>query len=419
MDAKNILGKARIKLSPGESAAHNLHKHTIRAAESDFCDTRPSLIHLVGFTEDESTDLQTDTSQPMTKVPSRGKRGLSQEYDDRQCRQYQSELYGIGGHGILIPPSAEILEVDGVRLPITGVTKLQKSPYPFLFLPKGIHYVRFRPDEFSVQVKVEQEPRNILPEYNDGFLRTDYDAMRQYFGLSKATDPIQLGQIITRAGDAFDGYTQPFLLNIHAAYHISKGENVAARRKYNRALYINPTFSPSHLNLAWIHFNQKQYESAKREVRLAAAFNVGNVFGLKKEIVDLEQEINQKLKDLSKDEEIAASMVAFSSSAYLPREFLSEQDKSMRALMEAVSKYAILEEERAKILANLAIHFSDEGKNGWALHSFRNAMRVLRMGGQEKYPLAKKIMIQMIKCCKGEYANERAEYVQMYKMAFE
>ena len=91
----------------------------------------------------------------------------------------------------------------------------------------------------------------------------------------------------------------------------------------------------------------------------------------------------------------------------------------MKALMEAVSKYAVLEEERAKILANLAIHFSDEGKDGWALHSFRNAMRVLRMGGQEKYPLAKKIMIQMIKCCKDEYANERVEYVQMYKMAFE
>ena len=85
----------------------------------------------------------------------------------------------------------------------------------------------------------------------------------------------------------------------------------------------------------------------------------------------------------------------------------------MRALLEGISKYAVEDAERAKILNNLAVHFADRGRPERALHHFREALAVLKLAGPERFELAARVFANMSRVCRKAGFDEADEYEQM------
>ena len=85
----------------------------------------------------------------------------------------------------------------------------------------------------------------------------------------------------------------------------------------------------------------------------------------------------------------------------------------MTALVEGISKYAVEEAERGKILNNLAVHFADRGRPELALHHFREALAVFKLAGPERFELATRVFSNMSHVCRKAGFEEADEYDQM------
>ncbi len=313
--------------------------------------------------------------------------GTSRQYDNFQCMRIQAQ------HGIRIPPAAAILEVDGLRLRIANPSRLAQSPVPILYLPRGSHAVCFRSNEQPVPATIE------------GDFAAAYERMRGFFGIPEA---IRSREIFQRAAWAMDVHGAPFLLNLSGAQYAAEKKWKAAQRKFRRALGINPMFSPAHLNLAECLLQEGARDEAAREVELADVFNVGNVFGLADAIVQARRRLGLPLE--SRDTIDAADLV------YVSREKQSEEDVRMVALLEAVSKYAVRDEERAKVLNNLAVHFAQSDRPELALHYFHNALEVTQHAGEGRHQLARQIFSHIRAVCRKAGFDEETEYRQMELM---
>ena len=88
----------------------------------------------------------------------------------------------------------------------------------------------------------------------------------------------------------------------------------------------------------------------------------------------------------------------------------------MTALLQGISKYAVRDAQRGKILNNLAVHFADTGRPELALHHFRNALAVVKYAGPERYVLARQIFSNMSDACRKAGFAEAKEYQQMRHM---
>ncbi len=220
------------------------------------------------------TSLGARQSLPGSAAPPRATRGEltgeSQQYDDAQCRQIQAR------HAVRIPPGATILEVDGVRLPILHPERLAESPAPYLFLPPGSHAVRFRPDDQPATVAIASS------------LFDEYQEMRRFFGVGTS---VRGEELVSRSARALDCHGSPFLLSFAGSGYAAAGDWGAAERKFRRALGVNPAFSPAHLNLAECLLRRSADGEAAREIALAEAFNVGNVFGLAGAVAEFRQRV--------------------------------------------------------------------------------------------------------------------------------
>ncbi len=335
-------------------------------------------------TLDAAPTATVGATQGPTPSRPRGLSGLSQKYDDFQCRRIQETF------GTLIPAGATVLEVDGDRLPITNVQQLQAGLAPFLFLPKGEHAVQFATGERPISVTVADH------------LGDTYQDMRTFFGLP---DGIRSDELFSRGARAMDVHSAPFLLNFLGGWYAGQGQWAAAERKFRRSVRVNPAFAPAHLNLAHCLARRQDQEGAARELRLAQAFNIGNVFGLNAGVVALRRQLDLPLEE--------REPVAFLADLYIASEPLTVEDERLTALMLALSKYAVRDEDRGKVLNNLAVHFADSDKPETALEYFRTSLAALKNAGPERFALARQVLSHMDAACRRAGFEEADEYRHM------
>ena len=333
------------------------------------------------------TGIGAEPSSPGSAAPlgatSQGLTGVSRQYDDLQCRLIQAR------HAIRIPPGATILEVDGVRLPILHPERLAESPAPYLFLPPGTHAVGFRPGERPLSVTIAS---NLFDEYQ---------GMRRFFGVGGS---VRAEELMSRSARVLDCHGAPFLLSFAGSRYAAAGDWGAAERKFRRALSVNPAFSPAHLNLAECLLRRSAEAEAAREIALADAFNVGNVFGLAGAVAEFRQRVTEKV----------AGPLDAAAISYVTIEALTEEDRRLVALLEGASKYAVRDEERGKILNNLAVHFADTGRPERALDHFHHALAALREADpRARYEVARQVLVNMSEVCRKAGFGEAEEYRQM------
>ncbi len=311
--------------------------------------------------------------------------GASRRYDNLECQQIQAR------HAIRVPAGATILEVDGQRLPVARPEVLAAAPAPYLFLPRGSHAVCFRPNDYPVPAVIQGE------------LVEEYESMRRFFGVG---NKVKMGELVARAARTMDTHSAPFLVNFMGAHYAAAGQWDVAERKFRRALGINPAFGPAHLNLAECLLRRTARDEAIREVLLAEAFNVGNVFGLAGAIAGIRQRLAIP-PDTARPIDLSAV------SSYVAGETPTEEDRRITAILEGLSKYAVRDEDRAKILNNLAIHFAESGRPELALHHFHQSLAVVRQAGEGRFELARKVFGNIKTVCRKAGFAEADEYEQM------
>jgi tetratricopeptide (TPR) repeat protein len=250
--------------------------------------------------------------------------------------------------------------------------------------------VQFAPGERPIEVQIADH------------LGATYEDMRRYFGLP---DAVRSDELFSRGARAMDVHQAPFLLNFMGGSYAAQGQWAAAERKFRRSLRVNPAFAPAHLNLAQCLLKRQDREGAIRELRLAEAFNVGNVFGLNAPVVAMRRELGLALDD--------RQPAAIRGDLYIAAEPLTEEDERMVAIMEALSKYAVREEDRGKVLNNLAVHFADSDKTETGLEYFRRALAAFKDAGPERFALAKKVLSHMEAACRKAGFEEADEYRRM------
>jgi tetratricopeptide (TPR) repeat protein len=315
--------------------------------------------------------------------------GISNQYDDPHCQKLQLRF------AWRVPAAAEFLEVNGERLPISGFDDLRNVRAPYLFLPRGRHAIRLRLGEQPIRVEIEDH------------LASTESAMRGFFDVG---GKVRRQDLLARGARAMDVHGAPFLLNMMGAAFIADDEWAAAERKFRRSLAVNPFFGPAHLNLAVCLFKRNAAEAGIRELRLADALNVGNVFGLSGAITKLRRQ-----HDSPESPEDILEAIPLHVARYVSPEPLTLEDERLTALMTALAKYAVREEDRGKILNNLAIHFSETGKAETALEHFRSALAALKLAGPERFALAEKVLSHMETACRKSNFPEAEEYAFMRK----
>lgn len=325
----------------------------------------------------------TPRPRPRPRAP-QGLSGVSREYDDLHCQRIQHQF------GVRVPNGATIIEVNGEVLPLLDVSQLSEVRSPYLLLPRGTHQVRFRPRERAIEVKVDES-------FHD-----TYSKMRQFFDAGGQT---RIGELLSRGARAMDVHQAPYLLNLHGGAYAQQDQWAAAERKFRRALRVNPLFAPAHLNMAYALHRRGDQAGAERELMLADALNVGNVCGIAPGIVQLRRELNLEITEIKP----ASLNVA----TYISLESLSADDEHLIALVEAISKYAVLDEERAKVLNNLGAHFADSGKPERALAHYRDALGALKFAGPDRFQLAEQVLGHMSQACRQANFAEADEYEQM------
>ena len=87
--------------------------------------------------------------------------------------------------------------------------------------------------------------------------------------------------------------------------------------------------------------------------------------------------------------------------------------RRITALLEGISKYAVDDDDRGKILNNLAVHFADTDRPRLALYHFRNALAVVKVAGPERFELATRVFSSMSRVCRKAGFEEAVEYEQM------
>jgi tetratricopeptide (TPR) repeat protein len=326
------------------------------------------------------------TVQPRKSASGGGLSGVSKQYDDQHCQKLQLQF------SWRVPAAAEFVEVNGERLPIVGFDNLRKVRAPYLFLPRGEHAIRLRTGEQPIRVTIADH------------LAPADSAMRSFFDVD---GNVHRQDLLARSARAMDVHGAPFLLNMTGAASIADGEWASAERKFRRSLVVNPFFAPAHLNLAVCLFKRNEVEAGIRELRLAEALNVGNVFGFAAAITRLRRQYIPP--------DAALEAIPLDVAQYVSSELLTVEDERLTALMTAMAKYAVREEDRGKILNNLAVHFSETGKAETALEHFRSALAALKLAGPDRFALAEKVLSHMESACRRSNFPEAEEYAFMRK----
>lgn len=296
-----------------------------------------------------------------------------------------------------IPLTAQTTEivVDGIRLPLTPLSGLERFGHPSLYIPRGQHRIGLGSAPTRVAV-------------SKGSYAQAYRARRQ--ALAASSDGGRK-TLLTELARSFDHPRTPEALHLLGLLHHRAGRTAAAARLYARALWINPAFSPSHLDLALLRFEAGARPDGIRELLLARAFNPIDVFGIDPLIARLAATHQVDL----------AGRVTLDAAHYLdPRsEPLTELDQRMVRFCLGVTRYLDSDLERAKLLSNLGRHFAQQRKPVRARYWYHRGLSRLARFGRSRASLAAAAVIygNLARTYPSTDGGQAADYRQMAEIA--
>lgn len=161
----------------------------------------------------------------------------------------------------------------GKRVVVNGRTSFFKVPYDGfpLYLPRGKHRVSQGSDVQTVSVS---------RSYGDHYYK-------EAESLTNKEGEIDYQQVVVQIVNELGHPQEAYLLNLLAHHYLKQKKYDAARRVLFRALAVDPTFAPAHLNLSWVYLKQKKEEEAKRELRLAEDMDATGTFALERGMAEI------------------------------------------------------------------------------------------------------------------------------------
>ncbi|MDF1660584.1 MAG: hypothetical protein P1V97_02345, partial [Planctomycetota bacterium] len=166
-----------------------------------------------------------------------------------------------------------VLLVGGKRVVVNGRTSLFKVPYDDfpLFLPRG---------KFRISQGSDVQTISVGKSYGDHY----YKQAKQLMDNDGEIDYERVvAQIVNELGHPKEAY----LLNLLAHHYLKKKKYDAARRALFRALAIDPSFAPAHLNLAWVYMKKKLEKECEFELRITEDMDSTGTFGLERGIAEI------------------------------------------------------------------------------------------------------------------------------------
>jgi tetratricopeptide (TPR) repeat protein len=296
--------------------------------------------------------------------------------------------------GVLMPPGASLIEIDGVELPIRNAAELAGKGGVPLVLPLGRHVIRFTKSD---------SPRVVEPRrwFSDVYL--------------EATAALQengrwsFDRLLDQSRQTLDRFAEPIVPHCWGNYYWQEGELEAAARQYIWAVQIAPTFAPAYLNLAALAHQRGAGATAHRYLRLADLWNAQNAYGLSKALAQLRGTLGEPDATATEDEP----------DWYVStQDELSERDRDMAAVLHSAAEFSPRIAERAKILNNLGAYFEYVGKPDRALESYRSAAAVLGTAklSSEEQRVIHGILENLARVCRKSDMPEHRRYERLQAM---
>ena len=362
-------GKPRVDDEPRPS----VFRPTVPDSES-----RPTRIEATGPGKSDSKEKHVEAPSKSPEVPT-------------AARPEVPETWSLRDFGVTIPPGANMIEVDGVELPVRRPANLSVSNGTTLVLSPGKHVVRFSRSD---------APRVVEPK------RWFLDAYRELSGQMMNDGRWSFDRLLEASGRTLDRFTEPLVPHFWGNYYWQEGQRDAAARQYQWALQIAPTFVPAYFNLALIEQQRGNPRSARRYLRLASLWNTQNAYGLSLALHGLQTALDSAESGREADEPdwYTAEDVQ-----------LESRDRDMIAVMRSAAEFAPRTSDRAKILNNIGAYFEHSGKPELALENYRSAAGVFstgRLEPEEKLVIAA-VLENLARVCRDAGMPEHRRYERL------
>lgn len=224
-----------------------------------------------------------------------------------------------------------VLLTAGKRVVINGRTSLFKIPYDDfpLFLPPGKYRVSQGSDVQTVSVS---------NSYGDHYFK-------EVERLTDNEGQIDYDRVVAQIVNELSHPQEAYLLNLLAHHYLKRKKYDAARRTLFRALTIDPSFAPAHLNLAWVYLKKKQEKECEFELRLAEDMDATGTFGLERGAAVIRHGLSYKKKTpvkldaaryqfkLTVDDPVVDACFLFEKFAKTPLDAISAQNNAALRLL--------------------------------------------------------------------------------------
>jgi hypothetical protein len=301
--------------------------------------------------------------------------------------------------GVVIPPDATEIEIDGVALAVRDVDELAVQGRTGLVLPLGRHVVRFAR---TGPPRAVEPKRWFLDAYREAATQVQEDG-RWSFEL-----------LLELSRRRMDRFSDPLVPHFWGNYYWQEGQLDAAARHYAWALALAPTFAPSYFNLAQLWHERGDDAKARRYLRLAELWNVQNAYGLSLATTTLRMAL-----DAAELPAPAETAEADERDWYVAEhDALSARDRDMLAVLRSAAEFAPQLAERAKVLNNIGAYFEHAGKAELALEHYRAAAGVFGDAklSREDSLVIRGILANMTRLCRKTDMAEYQRYERLQAM---
>ena len=293
--------------------------------------------------------------------------------------------------GITIPAAAQMIELDGIRLPVGDLTEWSRRvPLP-LVLPRGIHRVRFR---------AGGPARLVAPR------RWFWDVYREAMAKAQQDGKWSFELLIQFSQHDLDRFTDPLVPHFWGNFFWQEGDRAAAARHYRWALHIVPTFAPSYFNLAQFELERGNQAEAVGYLRLADLWNAQNAYGLNIASAALWSKLPVEQTNSGPVRLIPIDTI------------LAQQDRDMVATLRSAAAFATRATEHVKILNNLGAYFEHIGRPELALEHYRAAVVALEAPqlDADQRRVLRAVFQNMARVCRNADMAESIRYERLQAM---
>ncbi len=261
---------------------------------------------------------------------------------------------------VAIPADTRRISVDGVTLQLKPLSDIARFGRPALYVPRGRHLIR---------VGQQTAYRAYLSK------QSYWNGYRQRREKTASQGAAGRRQLLTLLARSFDHPETAEPLHLLGNHHHRSGSKQAAAKLYRRAIALNPAYAPSHLNLAFCLLEASDKRAGLRELLLAKAFNLSDVFGIEELIGQLASKHGLTLTG-------ATATLLATNYIYGAQPKLTELDRRFIRFYTGVGRYIPRPDERAKALSNLGLYFQRKNKPQLAHNYFGQALSTLSSAGQ-------------------------------------